>query len=972
MKSNPTLLILLFLLVSVLIFTVACGDGNGDGDGADTSDTQAADVGSDSDASDETEDDKPTMSASEIDPDTVSYEKIKVTSKMITSSTPWNNGADVAANAFDGKTTTFFDGIENGWIRVDLGEDTVIGKIAFAPRSGYESRLVGSFYGSRDGKTWYEIYDIKTAPSKKKTVEFDDLLLLGAFRFIKYECTEECANVAEIEIYKATGIPDAALTNIKIDTYKDGSYEILDHNPEDEGMTRLNLTSETSGGDAICDYNPSTVYSAAKGSEVVIKLEKTTTVGAIAYMGGSDLSAMIGGEIYGSIDGKSWTLMHTVTEAPSEVASTIVYYGELAATGKYSFVKFTNPENDVNISELRVYSAPESFSVSLTAMEFATSKDGLVNNIALNWGTTVDADKYEIYRSDAGAEYKLVYTGTGTSWSDQGLALGEYRYMLKLMYKNTVIESEIATATAGKMPEDLNVIDNQTGKTGLKDDGPSGYYYEGKYYTYSVSVSGGKAVVTEKVSENGKSRWQSRTIASSKNDKQLANCKIESVKQVYDEKSGTVIIAAHWELPDGYADGKLFLVAGHPGEDFSVKVYNPLGIQVRDLSVFLDEDTGKGYLFAAANKPGEAANSSMYLFGFSEDFTDIDRVVSILWSGLHKEMPNCVKVDGWYYLFLSQTAGWYPSQGQYISTRDIEGEWSELRNIGNTTTFSSQSCWVAVLGDNDPKGYIMHAYRWIAGSGTSGTMLAPISFSEGIAYYDYYPEILHSYDTGAVIPVTYGRLLSQDCKVTTSLKATKDNPASNITDGDYFSSYVANSASWPMDFTIDLGKVCSVKNIQISWYCCQGSEGYYMYTVEGSKDGKSWTELYDNTNESDTKVSNTYGFNSNMLEGEARYVRVNVKGARLQNNPDYNWYTPTIYEVKIYGDDPDAVDLGNQTLTPVEEDAPTVDGTDATDDDATTEAPADDEGGCGSSMGAAAVIAALVSTLGCAIVKKRK
>ncbi len=898
MKSRPTLLLLLILLMSVLVFAVACG-GN---DPADTSDTGDGSDDSSAIVTEPEEPFEPEMSIDEVDSKAVTYKKIKVTSKMITSSTPWNNGTDVAANAFDGKTNTFFDGVENGWIKVDLGEDTVIGKLAFAPREGYESRLVGSFYGSRDGKTWYEIYDIEKAPSKKKTVDIYDFAVIGAFRFIKYECTEECANVSEIEIYSATGIPTEALYNIKVDKYGDGSYEIFDKNPEDEGMVRLALTAETADSKSICDYNPSTVFTADKGTEVIIKLEKKTTVGAIAYMGGKDLGKMVGGEIYGSEDGKNWTLMHKIEKAPSKVESEFVYNGELLATGKYEYIKYTNPKDSIDISELRVYSAPASFSVSITALPFVTSAKGKVNNVDLQWGTTVDATKYEIYRSNGGA-FELVYTGTGTSWSDYDLPLGEYSYQMKVKYEKTVIESGIVTVTARELPDGLKTIDNQTGASGLQDTGPSGYYYEGKYYTYSVNVSGGKATVTERSSEDGKKFGKQRVIASNKDEKQLSSCKIESVKQLYDEKTGTVIIAAHWEKPDGYADGKLFLVVGHPGEEFSVKVYNPLGIQVRDLSIFLDEDTGKGYLFAAANKPGEAANSSMYLFGFSEDFTKIDRVVNILWSGLHKEMPNCVKVDGWYYLFISQTAGWYPSQGQYLSTQDIEGEWSEIRNIGNTTTFSSQSCWVAVLGDTDPKGYIMHAYRWIAGAGTSGTMLAPITFSEGIAYYNYYPKILHSYDTGDVIPLTSGKLLSQDCKVTTSLPAASGNPASNMTDGDYFTSYTANSASWPMNFTIDLGRVCDVKNIQISWYCCQGSEGYYMYTVEGSKDGKTWTELYDNTKESDTKVSKTYGFNSNMIDGEVRYVRVNVKGARLQNNPDYNWYTPTIYEVKIYGDE---------------------------------------------------------------------
>lgn len=100
---------------------------------------------------------------------------------------------------------------------------------------------------------------------------------------------------------------------------------------------------------------------------------------------------------------------------------------------------------------------------------------------------------------------------------------------------------------------------------------------------------------------------------------------------------------------------------------------------------------------------------------------------------------------------------------------------------------------------------------------------------------------------------------------------------------------------------VDLGKVCELANIQTSWYICKGSEGYYTYTVEGSLDGQNWTKLLDHTNKNSEEVTKTYGFNSDMLSGKARYVRLNVQNATLQNNPTNNWYTPTVYEVRVFG-----------------------------------------------------------------------
>ena len=65
--------------------------------------------------------------------------------------------------------------------------------------------------------------------------------------------------------------------------------------------------------------------------------------------------------------------------------------------------------------------------------------------------------------------------------------------------------------------------------------------------------------------------------------------------------------------------------------------------------------------------------------------------------------------------------------------------------------------------------------------------------------------------------------------------------------------------------------------------------------------GQSAESNLPGANEKDTRVSKTYGFNVNPLSGVARYVKITVNGARLQNNPDNNWYTPTIYEVKVFG-----------------------------------------------------------------------
>ena len=58
-----------------------------------------------------TKEEQPTKEPEPSNTVDVKYTKLDITEDMITSSEPWNNGPDVAANAFDGDTSTSFAGI---------------------------------------------------------------------------------------------------------------------------------------------------------------------------------------------------------------------------------------------------------------------------------------------------------------------------------------------------------------------------------------------------------------------------------------------------------------------------------------------------------------------------------------------------------------------------------------------------------------------------------------------------------------------------------------------------------------------------------------------------------------------------------------------------------------------------------------------------------------------------------------------
>lgn len=131
------------------------------------------------------------------------YEEISLTEAVVTGSTPWNNGKDVAQKAVDGNVETFFDGIEQGWLEIDLLEETEFSVIGFAPRKGFIDRMVGGhFYGSNDGENWSEITSVRILP--RVGMNYVKLRRTETYRYIRYSMPEgnnTMCNIAEIKLY---------------------------------------------------------------------------------------------------------------------------------------------------------------------------------------------------------------------------------------------------------------------------------------------------------------------------------------------------------------------------------------------------------------------------------------------------------------------------------------------------------------------------------------------------------------------------------------------------------------------------------------------------------------------------------------------------------------------------------------------------------------------------------------------------
>lgn len=591
-----------------------------------------------------------------------------------------------------------------------------------------------------------------------------------------------------------------------------------------------------------------------------------------------------------SVDGV-YTLVYSGNEASftdSELTSNKEYYYKVSSTNTELIE--SSLSNAVALTRL-----PDAETFGLSVTPFLLKGENIISSVKLQWSSVPGVTKYVVSRAKNKGAYKILQTLIGTSLDDYGLSKGKtYKYQVEA-YKGDVL---LDTAKSGdcqtdKLPKNLKTFDNATGSALeiLSDLKVGGTYYKFNYVGKTSPERGFKELV-QQTSTDGINYSNDKVVLSHTDNPELIDCKFEATTIVYNDKTEEFIIWTHYENSTDYGLGRVAVAHAKPGESFQfIKSFQPLGNDSRDLNFFKD-DNGSAYLISSSH-----GNTDTILYKLTEDWLDVEKKVTTIYDDQNREAPCMIKKDGIYYLFTSQAAGWYPSTSMYSSAPSLIGPWSELRTIGSTSTFSAQSGGIihlkGVCGDN----YAMMANRWMFGwkdatKPVSEQRMLPISFANGFAFFDFYENVLYNGDNGTVIPVQNGKLLSQD-KLATG--TTNSATASSANDGVYQTEWVASNI-WPSTWTVDLTTASYLSNLQISWYMMKGSEAYYQYTVEGSIDGVTYTTLLDKST-----GYNDYGFTVDSLSGIARYIRVTLVNAKLQNNTS-NWYTPQLYEVKVFGE----------------------------------------------------------------------
>ncbi|MFB6835792.1 RICIN domain-containing protein [Streptomyces sp. NPDC056361] len=204
--------------------------------------------------------------------------------------------------------------------------------------------------------------------------------------------------------------------------------------------------------------------------------------------------------------------------------------------------------------------------------------------------------------------------------------------------------------------------------------------------------------------------WEFRNhVLSQATDPELQGANIERPKVMYNASTGQFVMWMHKEgSATDYSEARAAVaVSSTVDGDYSWRgSFRPLGHMSRDITTFVDTD-GTGYMISAANE-----NADLHVYRLTADYTGIDTRVQKLWAGQSREAPAMFKRNGVYFLLTSGATGWAPNQQKYATATSVTGSWSGLKDVGNSTTYRSQTAYVLPVQGTGGTSYLYMGDRW--------------------------------------------------------------------------------------------------------------------------------------------------------------------------------------------------------------------------------------------------------------------
>ncbi|MGI5193970.1 RICIN domain-containing protein [Streptomyces sp. CA-288835] len=244
--------------------------------------------------------------------------------------------------------------------------------------------------------------------------------------------------------------------------------------------------------------------------------------------------------------------------------------------------------------------------------------------------------------------------------------------------------------------------------------------------------------------------WEFRNhVLTEATDPELATANIERPKVMYNAATGKYVMWMHKENGVDYSEARAAVAVSDTVDgDYEWQgSFRPLGQHMsRDITVFTDTD-GTGYMVSAARE-----NYDLHIYRLTSDYTGIAALVADPWHGGHREAPALFKRNGVYFMLTSGATGWNPNQQQYATATSLAGPWTAMRNIGDSTTYGSQTAYVLPVQGSSGTSYLYMGDRW--GNSFGGTVndsryvWLPLTFSNNTTMsMSWYPEV--TIDTAA-------------------------------------------------------------------------------------------------------------------------------------------------------------------------------------------------------------------------------
>jgi len=182
---------------------------------------------------------------------------------------------------------------------------------------------------------------------------------------------------------------------------------------------------------------------------------------------------------------------------------------------------------------------------------------------------------------------------------------------------------------------------------------------------------------------------------------------IERPKVIYNDTSKKFVMWLHWEGQSyATAEAGVFSSDTVDGAYTQVRHFRPNDRMSRDDTLFKDDD-GKAYFLSASNE-----NQDLSLYDLSDDYTNMKSQISTLWPGSYREAPAIMKAKGHYFIVNSGATNWDPNQQKFSTATSMQGPWSALANVGDSTGFDTQAAFIIPVVGTKTTTYIYAGDRW--------------------------------------------------------------------------------------------------------------------------------------------------------------------------------------------------------------------------------------------------------------------